>query len=115
MKTLNQTKIETSESIINTFYGGQGKPLLLIHGFPQNHFTWHKVVEKLSEKYFLIVPDLRGYGESRLKKENPKVSDFSKRAMAFDLVEVINHFGFQEFYVAGHDRGGRVAYRIDII
>lgn len=112
MKGLKQALIETSEAFINTYYGGEGKPLLLIHGFPQNHFAWDKVVKELSEKYFLVIPDLRGYGESRLKKQDSGISDFSKRAMASDLVEVMEHFNFERFFVAGHDRGGRVAYRM---
>ena len=112
MNGFKQIKVETSEAFINTYYGGKGEPLLLIHGFPQNHFAWHKTVKELGEKYFLVVPDLRGYGESRLKKRNPEISDFSKRSMASDFVELMDHFNFNRFFVAGHDRGGRVAYRM---
>ncbi len=87
-------------------------PLLLIHGYPQTHTMWHKIVEKLSKKYTIICPDLRGYGDSSKPKGDSEHINYSKKTMAKDMIELMNYFGFDKFYVAGHDRGARVVHRM---
>jgi haloacetate dehalogenase len=88
---------------------GKGEPLLLLHGYPQTHVMWHKVTPLLQEHYTLIMPDLRGYGGSH-KPEG--VENYTKRAMAEDILDLMTHLGYAEFYLCGHDRGGRVAHRL---
>ena len=87
-------------------------PLLLIHGYPQTHTMWHKIVEKLSKKYTIICPDLRGYGDSSKPKGDSEHILYSKKTMAKDMIELMDYFGFDKFYVAGHDRGARVTHRM---
>lgn len=103
-------RIDVGEATINLRRGGEGPPLLLLHGHPQTHVTWHKVAPRLAEQFTLIVPDLRGYGESTGPPE-PETADYSNRAMANDMVAVMDELGYDEYRLAGHDRGGRVAYR----
>ncbi|MFT5508115.1 MAG: haloacetate dehalogenase, partial [Hyphomicrobiaceae bacterium] len=93
-------------------HGGSGPPLLLLHGNPENHVCWHKVAVRLAENYHVIMPDLRGYGDSSLPEPGDNHINFSFRAMAQDMVEVMDHFGHNTFYLAGHDRGGRTAHRL---
>lgn len=88
--------------------GGSGPPLLLIHGYPQNHVCWHKVAPRLAERFRVVVPDVRGYGAS----SKPHGADYSKRALAAELVTLMRTLGHDSFGVAGHDRGGRIAYRM---
>jgi haloacetate dehalogenase len=94
--------------------GAQGKrpALLLLHGFPQNHVMWHRVARLLQQDYYLVMPDLRGYGDSAKPASLPDHSTYSKRAMAQDAVEVMDALGVAQFFVCGHDRGGRVAHRL---
>lgn len=93
--------------------GGSGPPLLLLHGNPLTHVSWHKVAARLRSKHTLIMPDLRGYGDSCGPEDGgPDSINYSFRAMAQDLVDVMAHFGYREFSVAGHDRGARVAHRM---
>ncbi len=87
-------------------------PLLLLHGFPQTHAMWHKVAPRLRERYALVMPDLRGYGDSDKPDGPPDHSAYSKRAMAADLVALMRGLGHERFFVCGHDRGGRVAHRL---
>jgi haloacetate dehalogenase len=89
-------------------------PLLLLHGFPQSHAMWRRVAMLLSPYYFLVVPDLRGYGDSSKAPGLPDHSNYSKRAMAEDMVAVMNQLGFDRFFVCGHDRGARVAHRLAV-
>jgi haloacetate dehalogenase len=106
-------RIETNEASINLAIGGAGPPLLLLHGYPQTHLCWHRVAPRLSQCFTVVCPDLRGYGDSRgPAHETPDHAAFSKRAMARDQVAVMAELGFERFGVAGHDRGGRVAYRL---
>jgi len=105
-------KIKTSETEINLVIGGEGPPLLLIHGYPQSHVMWHKVAPTLAKKYTIIATDLRGYGDSGKPKTDEQHSPYSKRAMAKDQVEVMTALGFNKFKVIGHDRGARVAHRM---
>lgn len=93
-------------------HGGSGPPLLLLHGYPETHMMWAKVAEGLADSFTVVCPDLRGYGGST---KPPSASDnetSSKRAMARDAVNLMAELGFDRFAVAGHDRGGRVAYRL---
>lgn len=87
-------------------------PLLLLHGHPQSHMMWHRVAPELAENYFVVAPDLRGYGDSARPAPSTDHSAYSKRAMAQDCLALMEHFGHQRFAVAGHDRGGRVAARL---
>ena len=90
-----------------------GKPvLLLLHGYPQTHAIWHKVAPLLAADFSLIVPDLRGYGDSGKPPSLPDASNQSKRAMARDMAELMTALGHERFHVAGHDRGARVAHRL---
>jgi haloacetate dehalogenase len=92
--------------------GGSGNPLLLIHGFPQTGAMWHKIAQQLAEHFFVVIPDIRGYGRSSKPANTADNVAYSKRAMANDLVAVMERLGHGRFAVAGHDRGGRVAYRM---
>src|SRR5437868_7696141 len=105
-------KVQTSGATINGVMGGQGPPLLLLHGAPLSHISWRLVAPKLAENHTVVVPDLRGYGDSSKPADGENHANYSKRAMALDQVEVMKHFGFDRFPVAGHDRGGRVAHRM---
>ncbi len=104
--------IDTGEAVIRTRYGGSGPPLLLLHGHPQTHVMWHKVAPRLAQDFTVVCADLRGYGDSSKPPTTPDHEPYSKRAMARDQVAVMRHLGFERFYVAGHDRGGRCAYRL---
>jgi haloacetate dehalogenase len=86
--------------------------LLLLHGFPQSHVMWHRVAQRLAQYYFLVMPDLRGYGDSSKTPGLPNHSNYSKRNMAHDVVAVMDDLGMDSFYLCGHDRGGRVAHRL---
>ena len=99
-----------SGAVINTLVGGKGPPLLLIHGHPETHVTWHKVAARLAERFTVVLTDLRGYGDSSKPEGGPDHIDYSKRAMAADQVQVMRALGFDKFQVVGHDRGGRVAH-----
>jgi haloacetate dehalogenase len=105
-------RIKTSGATINLELGGEGPPVLLLHGYPQTHALWHKVAAKLARDYTLVCPDLRGYGDSSKPKGLPDHSNYSKRAMALDMVEAMESLGYVKFHVVGHDRGGRVAHRL---
>ena len=105
-------KVETTGAVINGVIGGQGPPVLLLHGAPQTHVSWRLVAPKLAEQYTVVAPDLRGYGDSSKPPDGENHSNYSKRAMALDQVEVMRHFNFDRFPVVGHDRGGRVAHRM---
>jgi haloacetate dehalogenase len=91
---------------------GAGPPLLLLHGFPQTHYCWHRIAPALTDRWTLVVCDLKGYGESRSATGGILGEGYSKREMAGELVELMAQLGFERFSVAGHDRGGRVAYRM---
>jgi haloacetate dehalogenase len=107
-------QIKTSGTTINTVYGGnqKGSPLLLLHGIPETHVLWRKVAPALANDYFLVMPDLRGYGDSGKPPGGDDHFAYSKRAMAKDQVEVMKHLGFEKFALVGHDRGGRAAHRM---
>jgi haloacetate dehalogenase len=107
-----QRRVRTSGATINLVTGGEGPPLLLLHGYPQTHAIWHKVAPELAREHTLVCPDLRGYGDSSKPRGLPDHSNYSKRAMALDMVEVMETLGYIKFDVVGHDRGGRVAHRL---
>src|SRR5918997_6718515 len=86
---------------------GAGPPVLLLHGFPQTHFCWHRVAPALAERHTVVVCDLKGYGESRSAPGGPRGEGYSNRERAAELVELMAALGFDRFAVVGHDRGGR--------
>lgn len=107
-----QRRIATKGAEINLRIGGSGTPLLCLHGYPQTHVMWHKVAPRLAEKFTVVLPDLRGYGDSSKPQESADHMTYSKRYMAQDMAEVMQALGYDRYDVAGHDRGGRVAYRL---
>lgn len=92
--------------------GGSGPPALLLHGFPQTRLAWRRVAPRLAERFTVVAADLRGYGDSGAPDDDAGHTVYAKRAMAADMVAAMAHLGFDRFAVAGHDRGGRVAYRM---
>lgn len=105
-------RIRTSGATINLVTGGKGPPLLLLHGYPETHAMWHKMAPALARDYTVVCADLRGYGDSSKPKGLPDHSNYSKRAMAQDMVEVMERLGHRSFHLVGHDRGARVAHRL---
>jgi haloacetate dehalogenase len=105
-------EIETGETTIFVSSGGSGPPVLLLHGFPQTHLMWRGVAPLLARNFTVVCADLRGYGRSGCPASAPDHAPYAKRVMARDMVAVMEQLGFQRFSVAGHDRGGRVAYRM---
>ena len=97
---------------INAAVGGSGPPLLLLHGYPQSHVMWHAVAPGLAEHFTVVAADLRGDGDSDKPKGGGDHSAYSKRTMGQDMVELMAGLGHDRFSLAGHDRGGRVAYRL---
>jgi haloacetate dehalogenase len=106
------SKIQTTGATINVVSGGQGPPILLLHGSPQTHVMWHKIAPELAKEFTVVATDLRGYGDSSKPADGLNHSNYSKRSMALDQMEVMNHYGFEKFAVVGHDRGGRVGHRM---
>ncbi len=105
-------RITTSGAEIHTVHGGSGPPLLLLHGYPQTHAMWHAVAPRLAERFHVICPDLRGYGDSSKPPTMENHATYAKRAMAKDMADVMTQLGYQTFAVAGHDRGARVTHRL---
>jgi haloacetate dehalogenase len=112
MENFTQAFIDTTEARIFTRSAGSGPPLLLLHGFPQTHSMWRQVAPALSRDFHVVCADLRGYGQSSCPPSDAEHTPYSKRAMALDMVSVMQSLGHRSFAIAGHDRGARVAYRL---
>jgi haloacetate dehalogenase len=104
--------IDTSVGKIFARSGGSGPPLLLLHGYPETNVMWHRVAPSLSARFTLVIPDLPGYGWSVMPRADAAHAPYDKRSMAKVIVEVMEALGHVRFRLAGHDRGGRVAYRL---
>lgn len=104
--------IQAEEARIFIGRAGSGPAVLLLHGFPQTHLMWRDVAPLLAEHFTVVCADLRGYGRSDCPPSSRDHAPYAKRAMARDMVSVMSKLGFDRFSVAGHDRGGRVAYRL---
>ncbi len=104
--------IDTSIGRMFARVGGTGSPLLLMHGYPQTNVMFHRVAPALAARHTLVIPDLPGYGWSAAPRSGPDHAPYTKRAMAAVMVEIMEAVGFVHFGVVGHDRGGRVAYRL---
>jgi len=105
-------RVDTGEAVLRVRHGGSGPPVLLLHGHPRTHATWHRVAPLLAERFTVICPDLRGYGESSKPPTTADHAPYSKRAMAADCVALMRILGHDRFCLAGHDRGSYVAGRV---
>lgn len=105
-------EIGTDRGVVFARVGGRGPALLLLHGYPQTHLMWHAAAATLAEQFTVVVADLPGYGGSFRPAPAADHAPHSKRALATDLVQAMGGLGYERFAVAGHDRGGRVAYRM---
>jgi len=112
MEGFRYERIATPDAEINVAIGGEGPPLLLLHGNPLTHVSWHKVAPELARRWSVIVPDLRGYGDSSKPDGGEDHAAYSFRAMGEDNFAVMDQLGFDRFAVAGHDRGARVGFRM---
>ena len=104
--------VDAPGASIHARVGGDGPPLLLLHGYPQTHVIWHKVAPVLAKSFTVVCADLRGYGDSERPASDETHAAYSKRQMAADNHALMQALGFSEYFVAGHDRGGRVAERM---
>jgi haloacetate dehalogenase len=107
-------RITTEEIEIAGVKGGTGPALLLLHGHPQTHAIWHRVGSALAERFTVVAPDLRGYGDSSKPAGTSDHVNYAKRAMARDQIALMRSLGFEQFFVVGHDRGGRVGHRLAV-
>jgi haloacetate dehalogenase len=112
LRNFSTAKIEVNGISLHCRHGGIGPPLLLLHGFPQTHLIWHKIADRLAEHYTLVMPDLRGYGDSSKPPGETDHANYSKRVMAQDMVELMAALGHRQFRLCAHDRGARVAHRL---
>src|SRR6187551_3808519 len=102
---------DLGEATLRVRSGGVGPPVVLLHGHPRTHTTWHRVAPLLAGDHFVVCPDLRGYGDSSTPPDEPDHGQMSKRAMAGDIVRLMEGLGHRRFAVVGHDRGAYVALR----
>ena len=114
LQNFSSFDIERSGVRLHGRVGGQGVPLLLLHGHPQSHVMWHLVAPKLAERFTVVMMDLRGYGDSGRPQSDVSHAVYSKREMAQDALAVMKHHGFERFQVLAHDRGARVAHRLAV-
>jgi haloacetate dehalogenase len=112
LEGFSEQRIATGEAELFVRVGGKGPPLVCLHGYPQSHLTWRKVAPLLAERYTVVLPDLRGYGASEIVASDGAHVAYSKRVMARDIAGLMTALGYDRFFLAGHDRGGRVAYRL---
>ena len=106
-----ESHVDCGEVTLSVHRAGQGAPLVLLHGYPQNHHCWAKVAPDFARHFDVIVPDLRGYGDSDAPDDDDTHRPYSKRAMAADISGLLDALGIERAHVLGHDRGARVAYR----
>src|SRR5690242_10835869 len=104
-------RIPVGEVSLRVRHGGDGDPVVLLHGHPRTHTTWHAVAPALATTHTVVTPDLRGYGRSSVPPDEPDHAQASKRAMAQDIVGLMQHLGHETFAVVGHDRGALAAFR----
>jgi haloacetate dehalogenase len=104
-------RVELEQATLRVRHGGSGSPVLLLHGHPRTHTTWHRLAPLLAQQHTVVCPDLRGYGESSKPPSDDRHTPYSKRAMAGDCVELMHALGHERFAVVGHDRGALVAFR----
>src|SRR5947209_13858547 len=112
LDNFEQTQIDSSGATIRLIKKGDRFPLLLLHGYPETHVMWHKIAPRLAEDFTVVLADLRGYGDSSKPQGELDHANYSKRAMAQDMVEVMQQLGYDEFFVVGHDRGAGVTHRM---
>lgn len=105
-------RVALGEAMIHAEVGGSGPPLLLLHGYPQTHVAWHRIVPALARHFTVVAPDLRGYGDSTGPAGDPLNLNHCKRTLAADQLALMRALGFERFAVIGHDRGARVGYRL---
>jgi len=110
-KGFTHTQFSLSEAVLDVRYGGNGPPILLLHGHPRTHVTWSKVAPELAKFFTVVCPDLRGFGRSSKPADLPDHAGSSKRAKAQDCIELMSKLGFEQFAIVGHDRGSYTAYR----
>jgi haloacetate dehalogenase len=103
--------VDVGEATLRVRHGGEGSAVLLLHGHPRTHVTWHRVAPLLAARHTVVCPDLRGYGESSKPPTTPDHEPYSKRAMARDCIALMRGLGRERFSVVGHDRGAYVALR----
>lgn len=108
----DRQRIDLGEITLSVHMGGEGPPLILLHGYPQNHMCWAKIAPTLARSFRVIVPDLRGYGDSDAPPDDEGHTVYSKRRMALDIVALADRLGIGRFHILGHDRGARVTYRL---
>jgi haloacetate dehalogenase len=113
-KTFTTTTVQGPAGSLHTRRGGQGAPLLLLHGHPQSQVMWHLVADELAKHFTVVMMDLRGYGDSVRAPADVEHHNYAKRNMALDAIAVMKHYGFDRFQVMAHDRGARVAHRLAV-
>lgn len=112
IESFEDIHVDVQGTRIHATVGGEGPPVLLLHGYPQTHVMWHRVAPRLAERNTVVLADLRGYGDSARPPSEADHASYSKRAMAADQVGLMHELGFETFAVVGHDRGARVAHRM---
>lgn len=112
MEGFSRRRIRTRGAEINVAIGGSGPPMLLIHGNPLTHVSWHRVAPTLAKSFTVVAPDIRGYGDSSKPDGGPNHEAYSFRALGEDMFEVMSELGFDRFLLAGHDRGARIGFRM---